>query len=840
MNNNEFNDNVGKVDVLSEQHIEHPYRVIPSKVEKFLKKYPQVEKSMKPFLSTRLLHGYKKWLNWKGKNEDKLGGRAETVDSPSFGSKTFYKHDFDGMTGWAAVFQYLTAKQFNDSSLYSSKTESITEASDKPMMAKSGNDILVDTTFVQLSNKFGKLDHIWMGDFSLETKDGKVEFNRVNKTINGFKGRAHELVGDKTAITKLIKDMKPKVVKESVVNEMKYSNQTGIKSSVLRDNEFSNLLSPKEQKWARGNDVKIYKDQFSFIFTDGKREMVFNLKKPYSVVKPMGNARSEIKKVYQQNESVIEEKVYIDFLNKKKGFKQDRIKFNSYEDAVKWARKNFDKFSPDMIKFESVNEGVNWKEFYTMAKDTSGHNPSFEKKYGKLLDVPHIKDAITNTKDFNSFMRHVKKFESINEALWPKSKLSSRFQFVLAPELKKKFKGIFYVDGYGLYHNDKLIMKINPDKDSVNSIVNHVSRNRSIQKNESINEASRRATDFFGDSKYGKAIHQLLKGKWDSRKVQSYIDKIEENTPSDAQYVRIMDSMARGLGLNSNKYKTVGQMETEMIKSMETLYKDFLTESITEASRRATDFFGDSKHGKALHRLMKGKWNPSVVEKYVDKLSGGNDVKYARIMDFIAGDLGLNIRKYKTVGEMEPEMIKSMETLYKDFLTESLGEGRKSLQDMIKDADRIKKEYNDLKKEYSKSKTETNKTRLAAKEEQLRRVANAIRQKRADEVDAKNESSVVDYQGMQRVGTSLPQTKEDDVELTESTEPKIITQLRDVMKSGYKKLKDPKSGKTMTVDSYSASAIVKVYDALKDPKNKEKFSSMGLLGMQSTAFKLIK
>ncbi len=56
-------------------------------------------------------------------------------------------------------------------------------------------------------------------------------------------------------------------------------------------------------------------------------------------------------------ESVNEDKVYIDFLNKKKGFKQDRIKFNSYEDAVKWARKNFDKFSPDMIKYESVNEG---------------------------------------------------------------------------------------------------------------------------------------------------------------------------------------------------------------------------------------------------------------------------------------------------------------------------------------------------------------------------------------------------------------------------------------------------------------------------------------------------
>lgn len=57
-------------------------------------------------------------------------------------------------------------------------------------------------------------------------------------------------------------------------------------------------------------------------------------------------------------ESVNEEKVYIDFLNKKKGFKQDRIKFNSYEAAVKWAKQNFDKFDRDMIKYESVNEAT--------------------------------------------------------------------------------------------------------------------------------------------------------------------------------------------------------------------------------------------------------------------------------------------------------------------------------------------------------------------------------------------------------------------------------------------------------------------------------------------------
>jgi hypothetical protein len=75
--------------------------------------------------------------------------------------------------------------------------------------------------------------------------------------------------------------------------------------------------------------------------------------------------------------------------------------------------------------------------------------------------------------------------------------------------------------------------------------------------------------------------------------------------------------------------------------------------------------------------------------------------------------------------------------------------------------------------------------------------------------------------------------------VNEAKDPEIITQLRDVLKNGYKTLKDPKSGKRMKVDTYSASAIVGVYDKL-NPSNKEKFVKQGLLGMQSLAFKFIK
>ena len=83
------------------------YKINDKNVQKFLKKYPKVEKSMKPFLKGDILNGYKKWIRWKDKNEDKLGGKPNKVDSKTFGSKVFWKHDWNGVSGWAEVFQYL-------------------------------------------------------------------------------------------------------------------------------------------------------------------------------------------------------------------------------------------------------------------------------------------------------------------------------------------------------------------------------------------------------------------------------------------------------------------------------------------------------------------------------------------------------------------------------------------------------------------------------------------------------------------------------------------------------------------------------------------------------------
>ena len=60
---------------------------------------------------------------------------------------------------------------------------------------------------------------------------------------------------------------------------------------------------------------------------------------------------------------------------------------------------------------------------------------------------------------------------AIKEGIWPKSKLSGQFQMQLSLQLKKHFKGVFYSVGYDLYHNDKKILTIDGDEDSINSVV---------------------------------------------------------------------------------------------------------------------------------------------------------------------------------------------------------------------------------------------------------------------------------------------------------------------------------------------------------------------------------
>ena len=78
--------------------------------------------------------------------------------------------------------------------------------------------------------------------------------------------------------------------------------------------------------------------------------------------------------------------------------------------------------------------------------------------------------------------------------------------------------------------------------------------------------------------------------------------------------------------------------------------------------------------------------------------------------------------------------------------------------------------------------------------------------------------------------------------INESKEPEVITQLRDIVKrKSSKKIKDPKSKKTMRVDMYTASVVTQVYDAVKkNSSHRKKFESLPLDKMAQLSFKMIK
>lgn len=60
---------------------------------------------------------------------------------------------------------------------------------------------------------------------------------------------------------------------------------------------------------------------------------------------------------------------------------------------------------------EGAFKKTDWEDFYNMAKDKSGKTlKAFEKKYGGLLDYPHVKDALDKAKNFKAFKRMIDKF----------------------------------------------------------------------------------------------------------------------------------------------------------------------------------------------------------------------------------------------------------------------------------------------------------------------------------------------------------------------------------------------------------------------------------------------
>jgi hypothetical protein len=75
--------------------------------------------------------------------------------------------------------------------------------------------------------------------------------------------------------------------------------------------------------------------------------------------------------------------------------------------------------------------------------------------------------------------------------------------------------------------------------------------------------------------------------------------------------------------------------------------------------------------------------------------------------------------------------------------------------------------------------------------------------------------------------------------INESTEPEVISRLRDIVKNKqYQDVKDPASGKKMKVDMQTANTVLKIYDGLSNV-NKQTMVKMGLPKMIDVSNKII-
>jgi hypothetical protein len=116
----------------------------------------------------------------------------------------------------------------------------------------------------------------------------------------------------------------------------------------------------------------------------------------------------------------------------------------------------------------------------SIVREVMKEEAEYQKFFQKVMDkagksIPSMSDdekkAFFNKIDSAWSARGEKNESTIKEGIWPKSKLSGQFQMQLSLQLKKHFKGVFYSVGYDLYHNDKKILTIDGDEDSINSVV---------------------------------------------------------------------------------------------------------------------------------------------------------------------------------------------------------------------------------------------------------------------------------------------------------------------------------------------------------------------------------
>jgi hypothetical protein len=117
----------------------------------------------------------------------------------------------------------------------------------------------------------------------------------------------------------------------------------------------------------------------------------------------------------------------------------------------------------------------------------------------------------------------------------------------------------------------------------------------------------------------------------------------------------------------------------------------FRNKILGESSRRSKDFFEDGKYGKELNKLFGGKFDGKKFDKFIDAIDKkSTDAQFERILNFMGGQIGMNIRSYdkKPMQVFIDDLKKEVEKLYK-IHNESVNESNdsssyKSVVDILK------------------------------------------------------------------------------------------------------------------------------------------------------------
>ena len=233
---------------------------------------------------------------------------------------------------------------------------------------------------------------------------------------------------DLTKLSQLAKKLPfGKAIDESKLNERgEYENQTGIKSSIARSREFRSLFDDsRELRWIMDDTVKVYNwNKGGLIFTNGKHEIVVDVKHPMRMLLPMGPVRQHIKALYNNKTENVNE-ISLPKLNGK-------LNIDKYNGVVIYKTTDFDNITKYHLLYlkkqmggdfvlktnagidlhsseikngswngikiirESVNEDMTIRRFldpYTYFKDKS----SFQYRF-KNIDNSKIKELIKFTK----------------------------------------------------------------------------------------------------------------------------------------------------------------------------------------------------------------------------------------------------------------------------------------------------------------------------------------------------------------------------------------------------------------------------------------------------------